>query len=113
MRRHGVVRHIQPSRDLTSGKAIRLLLHQQAKRFEPGRLGKCGKGIYGELWFHMSGSIDIYCDSQVNGTDLDGFRGVGDLICCVSKPFPSATAPRKSAYGINPTLIKEAHFSGG
>ena len=40
MRRHGVLRHRERLGDVTGGKPPRLVLRQQAKHVEPGRLSK-------------------------------------------------------------------------
>ena len=65
MVRHCVVRHIEPPGDLTRRETIRLLFYEQPERLEPGRLREGGEGFDGEVLFHLSGTIDRCCDSQV------------------------------------------------
>ena len=39
----GIVRHIEPPRDLACRKPVRLMPHEQPEDLQPGWLGKSGK----------------------------------------------------------------------
>ena len=59
MRRHGVLRNIEPPCKLAGSDTVRLPSDQQPKRVEPCRLGERGKSSYGGRLIHKSSIIDL------------------------------------------------------
>src|SRR5688572_26561432 len=58
VRRHGVLRHVEETRDLARGDARRLPGDKQAQGTEPRGLSKSGKALKGNRWFHASRTND-------------------------------------------------------
>ncbi len=65
MRGHGIVGHVECTRDLARGKAIWLLFHQKSKCLQSCGLGQRGEGVDREFLFHLSRNIDRFYDSQM------------------------------------------------
>src|SRR6478735_8428029 len=63
MGRHCVVRHAEAPRDLTGGKPMGLLTHENTKDLQPRGLCKGRKCIDSERHIHLSRLIDRFCDS--------------------------------------------------
>ena len=59
MRRHGVLRHPECLGDITGSEPLRLVLRQQAKHVEPGRLGKRRQREDSLFRIHISRVMDI------------------------------------------------------
>ena len=59
MRRHGVLRHPECLGDVTGSEPLRLVLRQQAKHVESGRLGKRRQREDSLFGFHISRVMDI------------------------------------------------------
>ena len=106
VRRHGIVGYIEASSDLSGGKAVWLLLYQEPKGLQPCGLGKGGEGVNCEILFHLSGSIDEFCDSQVKESPPKAFEASVWIPTRDSQPSNDSRMrkPAQSPAGANPRI---------